>query len=46
MDLHQFNHERPHQALEVGTPASRYRASARAYLGLEELEYPQHDWTA
>ena len=44
--MHQFNHERPHQALEMATPASRYQPSARAYQGLEELEYPRHDWTA
>ena len=44
--VHQFNHERPHQALEIATPASRYQSSARVYQGLEELEYPHHDWTA
>ena len=44
--VHQFNHERPHQALEMATPASRYQPSARPYQGLEELEYPHHDWTA
>jgi putative transposase len=31
--VHQFNHERPHQALEMATPASRYQPSARAYPG-------------
>jgi len=44
--VHQFNHERPHQALDMATPASRYQPSARPYQGLEELEYPRHDWTA
>lgn len=44
--VHQFNHDRPHQALDMATPASRYQASARPYEGLEELEYPGHDWTA
>jgi len=44
--VHQYNHERPHQALDMATPASRYQASARLYDGLEELEYPGHDWTA
>jgi len=29
--VHQFNHERPHQALEMATPASRYQPSARVY---------------
>jgi putative transposase len=28
------------------TPASRYTASPRPYHGLEELDYPAHDWTA
>ena len=27
-------------------PASVSTSSARAYRGLEELEYPFHDWTA
>src|SRR5262245_7705485 len=44
--IHQYNHERPHQALDMATPASRYEVSVRAYQGLEELEYPAHDWSA
>ena len=44
--VHRFNHERPHQALDMQTPASRYAPSARAYQGLDELDYPWHDWTA
>lgn len=44
--VHHFNHERPHQALDMATPASRYQPSARPYQGLEDLEYPGHDWTA
>jgi putative transposase len=44
--VHRFNHDRPHQALAMATPASRYTPSARVYGGLEELEYPFHDWTA
>src|SRR4029079_9956467 len=43
---HRFNHERPHQALYMQTPPSRYGPSARVYQGLDELEYPFHDWTA
>lgn len=43
--VHEYNHERPHQALDMATPASRYQASARSYVGLEDLEYPAHDWT-
>ena len=44
--VHRYNAERPHQALDMQTPASRYTPSARPYSGLEELEYPFHDWTA
>jgi putative transposase len=44
--VRRYNQERPHQALDMHTPASRYHASARRYLGLEELDYPFHDWTA
>jgi putative transposase len=44
--VQRYNEERPHQALDMQTPASRYRASPRPYEGLEELEYPAHDWTA
>jgi len=38
-----FNTERPHEALDMATPAERYRPSARGYDGLPELEYPFHD---
>lgn len=44
--VHRFNQERPHQGLDMATPASRYTASPRPYRGLEELDYPFHDWTA
>ena len=44
--VHRFNHQRPHQALDMATPASRYTASPRPYMGLDELDYPLHDWTA
>ena len=44
--VHRYNVERPHQALAMHTPASRYTPSARPYAGVEELEYPFHDWTA
>ena len=40
-----YNQERPHQALDMDVPASRYTASSRPYQGLEELAYPHHDWT-
>jgi len=44
--VHEYNQERPHQALDMATPASRYVASTRLYDGLDELEYPAHDWSA
>jgi putative transposase len=44
--LDRYNQERPHQALDMATPASRYVPSTRLYRGLDELEYPFHDWTA
>jgi putative transposase len=37
---------RPHQALEMQTPASVYTPSPRPCTGLTKLEYPLHDWTA
>ena len=44
--VHRYNTERPHQALDMQTPSSLYTPSPRLYRGLEELEYPFHDWTA
>jgi putative transposase len=43
--IHDYNHERPHQALGMQYPAERYSPSPRAYAGLPELEYPFHDRT-
>ena len=40
-----YNHERPHQALNMLYPAELYRPSARPYTGLPALEYPFHDRT-
>jgi putative transposase len=40
-----YNNQRPHQALNMKYPAEVYRPSARAYMGLAELEYPFHDRT-
>jgi hypothetical protein len=35
-----YNHQRPHQALDMATPATRYRPSARAYPErLPPIEY-------
>jgi len=44
--LERYNQERPHQALGMQVPAEVYTPSARPYRGLDELEYPFHDWTA
>jgi transposase InsO family protein len=39
----EYNQERPHEALDYDTPASRYEASARPFPNrLPELEYPSH----
>jgi putative transposase len=40
-----FNHERPHQALDMKYPAELYQPSPRPYHGLDELHYPFHDRT-
>ena len=39
----EFNTERPHEALDMKTPAETYVASTRASQGLPELDYPLHD---
>jgi hypothetical protein len=41
--MHEFNVERPHEALAMKCPAERYSASSRCYDGLPELTYPFHD---
>jgi transposase InsO family protein len=41
--LHEFNTERPHEALAMKCPAERYAASPRPYDGLPDLVYPLHD---
>jgi len=40
-----YNQDRPHAALEMQVPASRYTRSPRPYRGLEDLTYPFHDTT-
>src|SRR3954471_9280393 len=40
-----YNDDRPHAALDMQVPASRYTRSARPYRGLEDLTYPFHDLT-
>ena len=39
----EFNQERPHEALQMKTPAEVYAPSATPYRGLPELSYPLHD---
>ena len=41
--VHEFNTERPHEALGMKCPAQLYTASPRRYDGLPELTYPFHD---
>jgi transposase InsO family protein len=41
--MREFNVERPHEALDMKTPAERYAPSSRPYAGLPELIYPLHD---
>lgn len=43
--IHDYNHERPHQALDMKRPADLYQPSERPYTGLPEVEYPFHDHT-
>ena len=40
-----YNHERPHQALDMKYPGELYRGSPRPYVGLGERVYPFHDRT-
>ncbi len=41
--LHEFNHHRPHEALQMGVPADAYKPSRRRFTGLPvELVYPEH----
>src|ERR1700688_5106473 len=40
-----FNEQRPHQGLNMRSPAEIYTPSPRPYNGLPELEYPFHDRT-
>jgi len=38
-----FNNDRPHEALDMKTPAEVYAPSQRPYTGLPEVSYPFHD---
>ena len=37
---HEYNHVRPHEALEMATPASRWTPSARIFTGPQDPVYP------
>jgi transposase InsO family protein len=38
---HEYNNVRPHESLEMATPATRYTASARSYTGaVRQWQYP------
>jgi hypothetical protein len=39
----EFNTERPHEALQMKTPAQVYSPSMRPYCSLPKLSYPLHD---
>lgn len=39
----EYNKERPHEALNMKTPAEMYKASIREYKGLPEISYPLHE---
>jgi transposase InsO family protein len=41
----EFNHERPHEALDMQCPAEVYTPSPRPYRGLDQPHYPFHDKT-
>jgi hypothetical protein len=41
--VHEFNTERPHEALAMRRPADLYTSSIRPYGGLPDVEYPLHD---
>ena len=43
--IERYNHDRPHQALEMKVPADVYTRSTRLYRGVEDLTYPLHDRT-
>ena len=40
---HEFNTERPHEALAMKFPNEVYTISPRPYRGLPEVDYPFHD---
>jgi hypothetical protein len=43
--IEEFNHERPHEALDMKCPAEVYTASPKLYRGIPEPHYPFRDQT-
>ena len=43
--MQEYNYERPHEGIQMKTPASLYEPSTRIYKGLPELQYPFLDRT-
>ena len=43
--VEQYNHDRPHQALQMKYPGEPYTPSARVYREPNPPEYPYHDRT-
>jgi len=41
----EYNHDRPHQAINMKYPGELYTPSERIYKGLPPIEYPTHDHT-
>ncbi|WP_244940995.1 transposase [Legionella sainthelensi] len=41
--IQEYNHERPHQALNMKYPGEVYIPSSKEYKGLPEVDYPFHD---
>ncbi|MCB9085380.1 MAG: transposase [Bdellovibrionaceae bacterium] len=41
----EYNHDRPHEALDMKYPGEVYKPSMRPYEGISEVEYPMHDKT-
>ena len=41
--VHEFNAERPHEAIAMKCAAQVYTPSKRPYQGLPDLDYPFHD---
>jgi putative transposase len=41
--IEEYNHDRPHQALNMKYPGELYMPSLKKYEGLREIDYPFHD---